>query len=217
MKFKGIIFDLDGTLVYSLDAHLKSWVAAFLEFNLDTESDKIKQQFGKTSHDIIKSLFPDIDDDLILKISKRRNHIFQTKFVYEVKPFDSVISLLSTLENFKLAIATSNNRKNLEKILEVTKINKYISTLVSKEDIEYGKPHPQIFEIAAKKLDLNSKECVGVGDTVYDIISANKAGMFSVAVALGEQSVDKLKTANPDFVIDHISDFKKILNIENTY
>lgn len=216
MKYKGIIFDLDGTLVDSLGAHLDSWILAFHEFKLNVDPKRLKQEFGKTSHDIIKSLFPELNEDTIEEITQRRNLLFQTQFVYNVKPFDSVISVLKYLRAFKLIVASSNDKKTLNKILEVTKIIKYISDIVSHEEIQHGKPHPDIHQKAAEKLRLDPKHCIGVGDTVYDIISAKKAGMYAVGVASGEQSIEQLKSANADHVISDIGQLKEILNIENT-
>lgn len=216
MQYKGIIFDLDGTLVDSLDAHFKSWIQAFHEFKFNVSSEKLKQEFGKTSHDIIKSLCPKLGEDIIEKITQRRNELFQTQFIYKVRPFESVIPLLESLTNFKLIVASSNDKKTLNKILNVTKLKNYITDIVSHEEVQYGKPHPQIHQKAAQKLGIDPKLCIGVGDTIYDIISAKKAGMFSVAVASGEQTVDYLKSANPDIVISDIGQIKDVLNLENT-
>ena len=113
-------------------------------------------------------------------------------------------------------VASSNDKKTLNKLLEVTKIKKYVTDIVSHEEIRYGKPHPEIHKRAAQKMGLDPKLCVGVGDTIFDLISAKKAGMFTVGIATGDHSVEQLQSVGPDAVISDIGQLKEILKIENT-
>lgn len=193
-----IIFDVDGTLVDSVDLHALAWQDAFRDFGHDHELKALRDQIGKGG-DQLMPVF--LSDEQIEKDGKRldahRDTILKAKYLSRVVAFPDVRALFQRiLKDGKLiALASSAKEADLGKYKELADIADLLDAETSADDAEKSKPHPDIFHAALRKLgDLPPGQAIVVGDTPYDAEAAAKAGIRTVGLLCGGWSeVDLIK------------------------
>ena len=199
MKHQAVIFDIDGTLLDSVDYHAEAWRQAFLRFGRDIPFADIRTQIGKGGDQLLPVFFPEREVALIGKVmEKTRGNVFKSEFLPKVKPFPSVLPLFERMkrDGLKLALASSSKRNELEHYAALLGIDDLIEAGISTDDAEKSKPHPDIFEAALAKLGkVSPKACLVLGDTPYDAEAAAKAGIRTVGVLCGGFPEAALKKA----------------------
>ena len=199
MKYKAVIFDIDGTLLDSVDFHAEAWRQAFLRFGRDIPFADIRTQIGKGGDQLLPVFFPEREVALIGKVmEKTRGNVFKSEFLPKVKPFPGVRPLLERMkrDGLRLALASSAKRDELEHYAELLEIGDLIEAGASTDDAKKSKPHPDIFDAALEKLGkVSPKACLVLGDTPYDAEAAGKAGIKTVGVLCGGFPEADLKKA----------------------
>ncbi len=189
MKHQAAIFDIDGTLLDSVDLHAEAWRQVFLQHDRDVPFEKIRAQIGKGGDQLLPVFFSKEElEDFGEKMNTERGQLFKKEFMPRVKPFPGVRALFGRLQKdgFKLALASSASRSEVEHYAELLEIEDLIDAGTSSDEAEKSKPHPDIFEVAVKKLGgVPTGTCLAIGDTPYDAEAAGKAGMKTVGVLCG--------------------------------
>ena len=205
---KGLILDMDGTLLDSHDFHLKAWKLLLKKYNIEKTDSEILSHFGKTTEDIAKNLFP-IEHDPV-KIGAEKDNFFLT-LVSDICLFSGVSELIHRLkqQNFKICVASSNPFITVKTICSNCKLE--IDACVGVDEIEHGKPAPDMIIAAASRLGLLPSESLVVGDSPYDIRAAKAANCKVIAVLTGGHSIEGLKKEKPDFILQSITEIEDIL------
>lgn len=205
---KGLILDMDGTLLDSRQMHLEAWKTLLNRYQIERNESEILTHFGKTTEEIAKNLFPSKYD--FRKMGAEKDEIFIT-LIPEIDVFHGVPELLNKLkqQKFRICIASSNPKKTIQTIISNFKLK--VDAFVSIEDISNGKPAPDMIIAAASKLNLSIADCIAVGDTPYDIQAAKAAKCKVIAVLTGGYSPQILKKYYPDFILPSIIEIPKIL------
>ena len=189
MTIKAIIFDLDGTLVDSVDYHTEAWVKAFQEYGYDFPFDKLRQQIGKGSELIVRELLSSKEaEKLESDILEYRQKYYQNNLLEKVQPFPKVKELFETIraDNLKIVLASSASKENVEYYQKLLKVEDLIDGATSSDDVDKSKPEPDIFLSASKKLgNIAADEVLVVGDSPYDASAAGKASLRSIGVLCG--------------------------------
>lgn len=186
MKLKGVIFDMDGTLVDNLAYHF----LAFEEYAkregftlLEPVSLKIN---GMHSNDIFPLL---LGDEVVAKygldrLNREKEEVYRDMYRSKIAPIAGLMELLQAAKaaGVKCAIGSSGCRENVEMIVEGLGIADLIDTSISGSDVTHGKPHPEIFIKAYEALGLKAEECVVVEDAVNGIVAGVAAGCKCIAV-----------------------------------
>ena len=204
---QAFIFDIDGTLVDTAQIHIDSWARAFKESGIDIPADKIRLQLGRRASEIVQSLVLGISEDNITHIVERKRTIFREYYPL-IKPFPMVKELFALLskKGMKLALATSTTRYDAEFYVEILSIKGLLGAVITAEDIQNSKPHPEIFLKAAEQLGVEPRESVVVGDSFHDIEAAKSAGMVAIGVLTGGYSAEGLMAAGADKIYRDIKD-----------
>lgn len=178
-----MIFDVDGTLVDSNDAHTAAFVEAFAEFGFQVPFEDVRRRIGEGSDKLIPQLIGRYD----AAIAARKKAIFMASYLPKVRAFPAVSTLLERLRamDFRLAVASSAARDELDALLEVARAKAYFAEDTDAGDVERSKPDPEIVLAALDKLGLAAGRCVMVGDTPYDAGAARRAGVPFVGVRCG--------------------------------
>lgn len=186
---KAIIFDLDGTLVDSVDYHTEAWVKAFEKYGYDFSFDRLREQIGKGSEFIIGELLPqDEAEKFESDIAGYRKQYYQANLLEKVKPFPKVKELFATIkgDGIKVVLASSARKETIEHYKKLLDIENLIDGATSTDDVAKSKPEPDIFAAALKKLEgIDPQEVIVVGDSPYDAIAASKIGLRTIGVLCG--------------------------------
>lgn len=195
---KAAIFDLDGTLLDSVDLHALAWHEAMVEFGHDVSFEQARSQIGKGGDKLIPFfLSADQQHDHGKQLEEWRGKRFKEKYLPLVRPFSAVPDLLRRGRDagLRIAIASSANNDELDKYLDIACIADLIDVKTCSDDVEESKLAPDIFEVVLKKLKLEGGDAVAIGDTPYDAAAARKAGIATIGVLCGGFTESSLRHA----------------------
>ena len=197
---RAVIFDVDGTLIDSVDLHARAWQETFQHFGKEVPFDEVRMQIGKGGDQLMPVFLSEQElKERGKEIEEYRKRLFQEKYLSQVLGFPKVRELFLHLqkEGKRIALASSALGEELEAYKKTAGIaDLSLGAETSKDDAEKSKPHPDIFEAALEKLgDPKAEEVVVIGDTPYDIEAARKAGLRTIAVRCGGFPEETLRDA----------------------
>ncbi len=196
---KAVIFDVDGTLIDSVDLHAKAWQDAFGEYGREIPFDDIRGQIGKGGDQLMPVFLSKDDIEAFgAALEKRRGAILKERYLPKVQAFPRVRALFEHLRaaGLDIALASSAKEDELETYKKVADIGDLIDEQTSTDDAESSKPHPDIFLAALKRLgNPDPRDVIVVGDTPYDAEAAGKAGLRTVGVLCGGFPEESLRKA----------------------
>jgi HAD superfamily hydrolase (TIGR01549 family) len=205
-----VIFDVDGTLVDSVDLHARAWQDAFHEFGHDLDFAKIRAQIGKGGDQLLPVFLSQEEiDEIGEQLQKRRADIFKERYLAQVRPFPMVRELFERLigAGKRIALASSAKQDELQTYKDIANIADLLDTETSSDDADKSKPHPDIFQAALKRLDgMAPDQVIAVGDTPYDAEAAGKAAIRTIGFLCGGWSEEDLKKAGCVAVYDGPAD-----------
>ena len=203
MPLKAVFFDIDGTLVDSNDFHVMAWQEAFHDHGYAIRREHIRVQIGKGADQLIPALLPHADDATEEAIGHRHGEIFQTRYLKEVRPFPcaaALIDLLST-KGKRVLLASSAGKAEVDHYVELLGVGHALTGMVSKDDVQKSKPAGDIFAAAlASVFPLQPSETLAIGDTPYDVESALKSDIRTIALRSGGVSEETLADAGALYV-----------------
>jgi len=194
----GVLLDVDGTLVDSNDMHAQAWTRALGEAGVSAAFATVRRLIGKGGDKLLPEVAGiDAESDKGQAINKRRDEIFQTEYLPKLRPFPGAKELLARMskEGLKLAVASSSERDQLKRLLQVCGADEFIEASTSSDDAENSKPDPDIVHAALKQLGQSPDRVILLGDTPYDVEASLKAGIRVVGVRCGGWSDADLKGA----------------------
>lgn len=194
----GIIFDIDGVLVNSGKAHLSAWVRLGNEIGAPINKKILEDTFGMHGRYIITEwLGNGLPKRRVIDLAARKEAIFRSMVDKQVKPIAGAVKLIKEAHKagIKLAVASSGPRKNVEKILTFLRVRSYFSAKITGDDVKKGKPDPEVFEKAIKRLGLIPAHCVVIEDAPLGISAAKNAGAKVVGITTSRERRD-LAAAN---------------------
>ncbi len=194
----GAIFDMDGVLVDSSEAHYLAWHRFGEELGKPFARALFDHTFGMTNFEIIPMWLGDaLDRDKLPAMSDRKEELYREAARDAVVALDGVPELLESLaaDGFKLAIGSSGPRANVEMVLDVLGAHERFAALSTLEDVSNGKPDPEVFLKAAAKLDLPPDRCVVFEDAPQGVAAGRHAGCKVIAVT-STRKAEQLRDAH---------------------
>jgi HAD superfamily hydrolase (TIGR01549 family) len=196
---RAVIFDIDGTLLDSVDLHARAWVEAFAQFGVATQQADVRRQIGKGGDELMPVF---LSREQIERegeaIESYRSDLFKRAYLPQVRPFPEVRALFERIREAGLAIAlaSSGKRSEVDHYTDILEIGDLIDVATSSDDADRSKPHPDIFEAALGKLGgLAPDAIMVVGDTPYDAEAAAKAGLRTIGLLCGGFPESDLRAA----------------------
>lgn len=208
MALQGVILDVDGTLVLSNDAHAQAWVDAFGEFGYQVQFERVRPLIGMGGDQVIPKLVPGLTDSEGdgKAISARRKELIINLYGPRLLPTKGARQLLLHLQQvgLRLIIASSATSEELQVLLKAAQVDDLLKEATTSSDVEASKPAPDIVEAALSKLKMEPNQVLMVGDTPYDIESADGAGVGVIALRCG--GFDDATLAAAKAIYDHPAD-----------
>ena len=195
---RGVIFDIDGTLVDSNEAHARSWVDTLHEVDYDVPFDVLWPMIGMGGDKLLPSATGiESDSPLGKRLSKRRWEIFQRDYLPRLKPMPGARELVQRMKDDKLSltVASSAGGDELGLLMEAANVADLMKQRTSSSDAEDSKPDPDIVKAAVKKSGLQPDELLMLGDTPYDVQAAIGANVKLVGLLCGGWTMLELSGA----------------------
>jgi beta-phosphoglucomutase len=193
------IFDMDGVLIDSYDAHFQSWREIAAAEGFDFTEELFAHGFGRTSREIIREVWgrDSISDEEIVAIGNRKEEAFRRLIEHKFPVMPGIVDALRVLHQagFRLAVGSSGPPQNVELALHHLDGNKVFNAVVTGDDVKRGKPDPQVFTLAAERLGVAPSRCAVIEDAPAGIAAANSAGMASIGFASTGRRPDELTAA----------------------
>lgn len=206
----GVIFDMDGVLVDSAAAHLRAWQQLGAEVGTPFSEELFRSTFGQRNASIIPQWLGEVPAGRLEDLEQRKEWLYR-HFVRQgsVRVYDGVQALLSDLRDLgaKLAVASSGPRENVSLLIEIIGAQAFLDAAVASEDVHEGKPHPEVFLLAAQQLGLLPVRCAVVEDSVHGIEAAKRANMLAIAV-LTSTAAAELSAAGADLIVDQVGNVR---------
>lgn len=187
---KAVIFDIDGTLIDSVDLHARAWQEAFRKYGHDIPFEKVRHQIGKGGDQLMPVfLTKDQLSQYGHELESYRVELYKKQYLPQAQAFPKVRELFARLieDGKRIALASSAKEDEVDAYKEKAHIQDLIDTATSADDAERSKPHPDIFVAALEGLgrDYRRDEIVIVGDSPYDMTAAAKLHVKTVGLLCG--------------------------------
>jgi HAD superfamily hydrolase (TIGR01509 family) len=195
---QGVIFDIDGTLVDSNDAHAQSWVDTFAEAGYDVPFDVVRPLIGMGADKLLpRTIGIRHDSEEGKKLVKRRGETFREKYLPHLRPLEGSRTLVLRVrsDGLKPIVATSAKDEELKGLLKAAEVADLMEEKATASDADRSKPDPDIVEAAIEESGISPQNLVMIGDTPYDIEAATKAKVRTIAFRSGGWSDDALAGA----------------------
>jgi HAD superfamily hydrolase (TIGR01509 family) len=205
------LFDLDGTLVDSVYNHVRAWHLALAEEGIALSVWRIHRKIGMSgglfTAQLLRELGREIDEPTIKRLRARHAEIFLT-LSSEVVPLPGAVELLRTLGELELlwAIATSGRMVTAAANLRSLGVDPQTATVVTRDQVNYAKPDPDLFVEAARRLGTATAGSYVIGDSIWDMIAAARCGALGIGLLSGGYGRDELERAGALRVYDDPAD-----------
>ena len=199
MAMRALIFDLDGTLVDTVYGHVFAWQRALAEAGLAIDGWKVHRRIGMSgglfARAVAREAGRPLSDDEAKRIQDRHGELFRS-LLPERRPLPGAVELLRDLRarGVVYGIATSGRHPEIDLSLEVLGVPEG-TVVIDRGDVLRAKPEPDLFLKCQQELGVAATDCYVVGDAVWDLLAAKRAGMLSVGLLSGGYGWDELTSA----------------------
>jgi len=213
---KALIFDLDGTLVDTVYAHVVAWQVALAEAGMPIDGWRVHRRVGMSGGLFKRAVMRELGRTITLPqlkaLDERHDELFR-RFLPRPKPLPGAVELLRFLRQHQVihGVATSNRRPHINALLKALGVPKE-TVVVDRGDVARAKPEPDLFLECQERLGVTAPDCYVVGDAVWDLLAARRAGMLSIGLLSGGYGEDELFRAGAFRVFRDTADLHNYLD-----
>lgn len=210
---EAILWDLDGVLVDTAGLHYQAWHQLLSELGRSLSEEEFRRTFGLRNDLILREMLGEASDEEVERLSERKEALFRQHAAGRVSPLPGAVELVRRAqdEGRRMALVTSTPRANIDLVLTGAGLAGAFDTIVAAEDVSRGKPDPEGYLLAARRLGVAPERCLVIEDAPGGIEAARRAGMRSLAVTTTRPRQD---LAAADAVVDSLSEAAMLSLIE---
>jgi len=213
---QALIFDLDGTLVDTVYAHVFAWQRALAEAGLPVDGWRIHRRIGMSGglfgRAVAREVGRELSPDEMEAAQDRHGEIFR-ELLPERRPLPGAVELLAELRErgVRHGIATSGRRPEIDESLAALGVGPE-TVVIDRGDVERAKPEPDLFLACQAALGVEARDCYVVGDAVWDLLAARRAAMLSIGLLSGGYGADELLAAGAFRVYEDAAELRRSLD-----
>ncbi|ROS75405.1 HAD family hydrolase [Cellulomonas sp. PhB143] len=202
-----VLLDVDGTLVDSNYLHVEAWTRALQDVGRDVAAWRVHRAIGMGSSELLEAVLGDDADAVAEQVKDAHSHYYAGA-AGRLRAVDGARDLVRTLaaRGIRPVLATSAAPDELERLRDVLDVEQELHAVTGAGDVDAAKPAPDLVQVALEAADVPAGRAVLVGDTVWDVEAAGRAGVACVAVRSGGIGVDELREAGAVAVYDDVAD-----------
>ncbi len=196
MELKAVIFDMDGTLVDNVQFHKLAWLTFLGKHGIDMDAEAFHAQNHGTIDEMITRFFgQDISDTKRRALGIEKESTYRELYKDHIRETKGLTGLLEILQNrgVKIGLATMGDKTNIDFTIDALGIRPYFNVIAGGDEIERGKPDPEIFNTVVSRLGVQPEECVVFEDSFGGITAALQAGIKVIGITTTEQPEDLLR------------------------
>ena len=211
---KGMLFDMDGVVVDNHAYHFKAWMAFAKKYSFELNEEIYREKFnGKTNTDLFQMIFGKLNSKALTAYANEKEDMYHSLYAGHIKAHTGLLDFLDFLKHhrYKIALGTSAPTRNVDFTLDTLRLRHYFDVIVDGPQVIRGKPDPQVYQLCAMKLGLESKECVVFEDSLAGLESGERAGCMIVGVATSHTA--KELTVKTDLIIHDFTEARRLLKL----
>jgi HAD superfamily hydrolase (TIGR01509 family) len=188
MALRGVLFDIDGTLIDSNDAHARAWVDVLAEFGRPVPYETLRPLIGMGGDNLLPKVAGlSAEEGEGKAITEHRKRLFLERYLPTLQPLRGARDLLLRVqaEGLGMVVATSSDEESKKALLKAAGVDDLFDATTSADDADSSKPDPDIVHAALTRLKVPHDEAVMIGDTPYDVEAAGRAGVPTIAFRCG--------------------------------
>ena len=217
-KAKAVIWDMDGVVADTAPYHFRAWQQVFKKRGVEFTEADFRRNFGRRNDTIIRDILGEsLSQSEVDAIVIEKEESFRYRVRHNIKPLPGAIELIKSLEGkgFRIALASSAPIENIQLVLKGLGIINCFQAIVWGREVKEGKPSPQGFLLAARKLGGAPGSCIVIEDAVAGVAAAKRAGMRCLAVT---NTHPKTSLMEADLVVDTleavtVDDLERLFNL----
>ncbi len=214
-KLKAIIFDMDGTLVDNIPFHKEAWIAFLKKHDIVLNPKEFQAQNHGNIDEMIRRFFgQNLQDEKVKKLGQEKEETYRSLYKNHIQEIEGLTILLNRMKDLgiRASLATMGDTPNIDFVLDELSIRRFFHSVTGGHEIIKGKPDAEIFNLALKKMNVNSADCIVIEDSIGGIISAKQAGIKVVGITTSH-SEDELKANGCFHVITNFHELKSELDM----
>ncbi len=212
MSIKGVIFDMDGTIIHNYLYHVNAWLQVCKELGLNKTEDEVLSLFGKTNAETFFALLGyNLPDNELQYWAQRKEIFYRDGYKGHVEPINGLIPFLDFLKKkgIKTGLATSAPTENVDFVLNEANLKNRFNIITDASGVSKGKPDPEIFLLTSNRLLLEPDQCLVFEDAPLGIMAARAAKMRVISLIT---TFKKEQLPKADLFINDYTDMENHLN-----
>jgi HAD superfamily hydrolase (TIGR01509 family) len=209
-RLKGVIFDVDGTIIDSMKVHMKAWQKIFSDYGYQMSIREVGEVAYGINPEIVRRVMGNLTDEIVEKISNEKEEWFRSAFDPEEDVIKGLVPFLEMLQTkgIPMVVGSAAPPENIDYFMERLNIRFFFKGFIHEDDVSRGKPSPEVFLKAARTIGMDIRDCVVFEDSTSGAEASAEAGSSTVIVLSSKSEKD---FADIPSIVRFIKNYEELL------